>query len=191
MKKHISSFVIILIVSIGGFAQVSDKTVETIKKVYLEIYAQAIACETDDDKGKFGPLFMNTLTINSGNHQWRAVGIYGKTYKFFYTGGDTEASMYPDKLVLVKLDRRESNRTYKEEFLFSKNGTLAYYAQRAENDDQSPESRELYFSNQLAIRIVEDAKTRDRLSFADTKVAKNAIATATAINDLFQRSINR
>ena len=189
MNKHLFSFVIILIVSIGGFAQATDKTLESIKKLYLETSEQAIACETDDEKAEFGPLFMNTLTINSRDHQWRAVGIYGKTYKFFYTGGDTETSMYPDKLVLVKLARRLSNRTYNEEFLFSNNGTLAYYAQRAENDNELPASREIYYSNQLAIRIVEDAKTRDRLSLADTKVAKNTIATATAIKDLFQRSI--
>lgn len=189
MKKHIFSFVIIVTVSIAGFAQATDKTIEAIKKLYVQVSEQATACESDDDKGEFGPLVMNTLTINSRNHQWRAVGVYGKTYKFFYGGGDTETSLYPDKLVLVKLDRRESNRTYNEEFLFSKNGTLAYYAQRADNDNESPASREIYFLNRTAIRIVEDAKMRDKFSATDLNAAKSTIATAAAIKDLFQRSI--
>lgn len=189
MKKHIFSFVVVLVVSIGGFAQATDKTVDAIKRLYIETSEQAVACETDDDKGEFGPLIMNTLTINSRDHQWRAVGKYGRTYKFFYNGGDTESSLYPDKLVLVKLDRRESNRTYNEEFLFNKVGTLVYFAGRAENDESLPASRQVYFSNQTAIRIVEDDGTRDRFSPADLKLVKNTIASAMAIKDLFQRSI--
>ena len=189
MKKNVFPIAFILLASIGGFAQATDKTVDTIKKLYVQVSDRAAECEADDDKGAYGPLFMNTLSINSRNHQWRAVGTYNKTYKFFYTDGDSETSMYPDKLILVKLDRRVSNRTYHEEFLFSENGTLAYYAQRAENDNESPASREMYFAKNIAIRIVEDAKVRNKLLPKDLNNAKATVADVIAIKAIFQQSI--
>ena len=170
-------------------AQTVDKTIESIKKRYTEIAEKAKACETDDDRGEYGDLFMNTLTINSRNHQWRAVGIYGQKYKFFYRGGDSEERLYPDQLVFVTVERKVSIRTYQEEYLFSDAGALIFYRQTAENDDQVPKSRLVYFSGMKSIRIIEDGRVRDKLTATDAAAVKQIRSQSGNFADIFNRSI--
>lgn len=190
MKKQSILSILLIFLSAGCIsAQSTDKTVESINKHYVEIAAKARLCETDDEQGEFGELVMNTLTINSRNHQWRAVGIYGHTLKFFYTGGDTEERMYPDELVVVKSTRRHSDRTYSEEFLFSDKGALMFYFQKAENDGTEPAERRIYFAGLTPIRIIEDGSVRDRLGPKDFKTAKGVSAAAAKIKEIFIRSI--
>ncbi len=190
MKKQlILSLLLFLLSGLAISAQSTDKTVESINKRNTDIAAKAEACETDGDQGEFGELVMNTLTINSRNHQWRAIGRYVKNYKFFYKGGNSEEHMYPDQLVFVKVERKESNRNYTEEYLYSDKGVLMFYLQKAENDDQVPVERRVYFSGTKAIRVVEDSKSRDRLTAKDAATAKAVTAASTKIKDLFLRSI--
>ncbi|HMT06608.1 MAG TPA: hypothetical protein PKA82_01285 [Pyrinomonadaceae bacterium] len=171
------------------FAQNIANSVRTIDDRYKDIASKATACETDDDQGEYGPLVMNTLTINSRSHQWRAVGIYGQTFKFFYQGGDDEKDLYPNKLVFVKTERRVSDRVYREEYLFSDKGELQYFARTSENDDQSPKEIRIYTEGMRALRIIENGKSRDKFSTADIKAESEARRDAAKIKDLFARSI--
>lgn len=185
MKSSILLIVILCLTNNAAFGQGVDE----IKKRYAEIAEKARLCETDDEQGEYGELVMNELTINSRRHQWRAVGIYQPTYKFFYRGGDSERHLYPDQLVFVKSERRVSNRTYNEEFLFSDAGVLLFYFQKAENDDQVPAERRVYFSRGKAIRVVEGNKTRDRLTAKDGAVVTEILVQGRNIKDIFDRSI--
>ncbi len=189
MKKQIYSLAFLLLLSVCISAQTADTAVEKIRTFYTDIAEKARLCETDDDRGEFGELFMNELVVNKRNHQWRAVGIHNLTYKFFYRGGDSEEHMYPDRLVMVKVERRESNRAYKEEYLYSDAGVLMFHFQKAENDDQAPAERRVYFSGIKAIRITEDGKTRDKLSAKDTATVKEITAESIKIKEIFVRSI--
>lgn len=191
MKKQIYSLAFILLLSICASAQTTDKAVEKIRAFYTDIAEKARACETEDDQGEFGDLFMNELVINKRNHQWRAVGQYVLSYKFFYqmTPGDREDHMYPDQLVMVKVERKISDRTYNEEYLYSGAGVLMFYFQKAENDAQMPTERRVYFSGIKAIRIVEDGKTRDKLTVKDAATVKEITAESTKIKEIFVRSI--
>jgi len=183
-------FVLLLLLPLAtSSVYADDKAIERIRVYYGDVAAKAKACEADDDQGEFGELVMNTLTVNSRRHQWRAVGIYGQTYKFFYKGGDSEDHLYPDQLVFVKVERKESNRTYTEEYLYSGAGVLTFYSQKAENDDQLPVERRVYFSGAKAIRVVEDAKSRDRMTVKDAATTKAVTAASVKIKDLFLRSI--
>lgn len=190
MTKQILIAFFLLLTVLSVSAQTTDKTVERIQKFYTETAEKARLAETDDDQGQYGPLFVNELTVNSRNHQWRAVGIHRLTYKFFYKGGDSKTRMYPDQLVLVKTERKESIRTYTEQFLFSDAGVLMFYSQKVENDDQSPADRSIYFSGAAAIRVIEDGQTRDRFSAAELKNIGDIKRTASKIKDLFVKSIN-
>ncbi len=189
MKKQIFCISIILLVGLGVSAQTVEKSVEKIRAVYKDISEKARLAETDDDRGEFGELVMNELTINKRHHQWRAVGIYHQTYKFFYKGGDSEEHMYPDQLVMVKVDRKESNRTYTEEYLFSDTGALIFYFQKADNDKLVPAERRVYFVGVRPIRIIEDGKTSDRLAIKSTAAIKDIVAESVKIKDLFLKSI--
>jgi hypothetical protein len=185
MKSSILLIVILVLTVHAAFGQ----SIDAIKKRYAEVAEKARLCETDDEQGEYGELVMNELIVNSRRHQWRAVGIYQPTYKFFYRGGDSEQHLYPDQLVFVKTERRVSNRTYNEEFLFSDAGDLIFYYQASQNDDQTPGQRRLYFSRGKAIRVVEDNKTRDRLTAKDLTVVKDIMVQSRTIKEIFNRSI--
>jgi len=90
----------------------------------------------------------------------------------------------PDK---VKKDI--SSRSYTEEFLYDKNGALVFYFQKAENDDQMPVERRIYFSLGKAVRIVEDEKKRDKPTVKDAATVKEIMADSAKIKEIFNGSI--
>ncbi len=188
MRKLIPVVSLLLLVVFGAFGQ-TENTVRSIRKAYSEVADAARRCETDDEGGRYGGLVMNELVINKREHQWRAVGIFREIYRFFYKGGDTEKHLYPDQLVMVKVERHSSNRVYYVEMLYDDAGRLVFYFQKAENDELAPVERRIYFSIMRPVRVVEDGKQRDRLSANDIKTAQSVAAEALRIKDLFQRSI--
>lgn len=190
-QQPILSITLILLFATCISAQSTDKTVESIRKRYTEFAEKARLAEADEEHGQYDELFMNELVVNKLDHQWRAVGKHIFTYKFFYKmlDGDREDHMYPDQLVLVKVERKESDRTYSEEYLYSNAGVLMFYCQKAENDDQSSAERRVYFSGIKAIRIVEGTKTRNRLTAKDAAAMKEIIAQSGKIKEIFNRSI--
>ncbi len=189
MKKQIFIVALLSILAVSAAGQSTDKTVENIRKYYMSVSEKARLAETDDEQGQFGDLVMNELAINKRDHQWRAVGIFRELYKFFYHGGNSEEHMYPDQLAMVKVERRSSNRTYTEEFVYDENGRLVFYFQKAENDQLEPAKRRVYFSISRPIRISEDGKMRDRFTVKDAKTASDVVAEGAKIKDLFLRSI--
>ena len=189
MKKQILAILVLAGVSIS--AQTTEKAVEKIRTHYTSVAEKARLCENDADGGEYGEFFLNELVVNKRSHQWRAVGRHVLTYKFFYKvrEGDSEEHMYPDQLVLVKTERKESNRTYTEEFLYSDRGFLMFYLRRAENDEQSPTERRVYFSGIRPIRITEDGKVRDKLNSKDAVTVKAIRSQSTKVVEIFNRSI--
>ena len=190
MTKSRIVFRALLLCSASAIGQTLDRSIETIQKRYANIAEKARLCETDDDQGEFGELFMNELTINSRSHQWRAVGIYGQKFRFFYKQVENdERRLYPDQLVFVKTERKSSARTYSEEFLFSETGNLIFYFQRSTNDEAMPAERRVYFAGTKALRVVEDSKTRDRLTTKDAVIVKDIMAASRRITEIFARSL--
>ena len=188
MKKQIFCVLIILLVGLGVSAQTIDKSVEQIRSIYTDVSEKARLAESDKGRGEFGDLVMNELTINKSNHQWRSVGVFRQTYKFFYKGGDSEEHMYPDQLVMVKVERRESDRSYVNEYLFGDSGELLFYFQKAENDKLAPAERRVYFAGGRPIRVIEDGKTRDRLSIKSSGTLKDISFESAKIRELFLKS---
>lgn len=189
MKRIASTSLCIFALAFVVCAQ-TERSVSAIRERYNDIAEKARLCESDEDRGQFGDLFLNTLNINSRNHQWRAVGIYGQTYRFFYKQVDDERRLYPDQLVFVKTERRVSDRIYFEEYLYSDNGALMFYFQKAENDAQLPSERRVYFLRTKVIRVAEDSKTRDRITTKDAATAKEILTQSRKIQEIFTRSIN-
>ena len=189
MRKPLTFVFIILAAAIAVSSQTTDKKIEKIRSVYTDIAEKARLAETDEEQGQYGALVMNEIVVNKSRHQWRAVGIYGQTYRFFYNGGDSEKHLYPDHLVMVKGSRAVSGRKYDEEYLFDDAGQLVFYYQRSQNDDSSPAERRIYFSLGRAIRIIEDGKSRDRLTAADTETVKAVVSLSAKLRSAFKLSI--
>lgn len=187
MKNILLALFLTIIAAPALFAQSADRTVEKIRAYYTEVSEKAKAAETEDDQGEFGDLVMNELVINKRGHQWRAVGQFRETYKFFYK--TTGESMYPETLVFVSVDKKVSDRAYTEEYLYNEKGALLFYFQKAENDEAVPGERRVYFNLGKAIRIVEDEKKRDRLTAKDAAVVREIVTESTKIGSLFKSSI--
>lgn len=186
MKNTLFALIVLLLTVPVISAQATDKTVGKIRTYYNEVSEKARAAETEDDQGEFGDLIVNELVINKRGHQWRAVGQFRETYKFFYkTWGE---SMYPETLVLVTVERKVSDRSYSEEYLYNEKGALLFYFQKAENDTEVPAERTVYFNLGKAIRLVEGEKKRDRLKAADAGTVKDILAQSVKVKDLFMRS---
>lgn len=179
---------ILLALAVTATAQV-DKSVKATQARYADVAEKARLAESDPDKGQYGDLVMDQLEINKLEHPWRAVGIHGITAKFFYTGGDTEQHMYPDELVLVKVERRTSDRNYREEYLYSETGTLLFSLQTAENDDTVPASRGLFFVGGKLVRVELGGKLRPTITADDRRAAADAVATSTRLKAIFANSL--
>lgn len=176
---------LLLLITVSGlFAQSDSSTVSKIDKAYSEVSAKARAVETDDEQGQYGDLFVNEISINSRNHQWRAVGIYQPVYKFFFKAKGE--SLYPETLVFVTVNRKISDRNYFEELLFDERTGLIFYKQRAEND--APTERRVYFSNGKAFRIIEDGKSRDRMTREDITNISEVMKTGLKVREIFART---
>jgi hypothetical protein len=180
MKKLVTASILALLLCVGVSAQIA-KTVESVRKHYDDVAEKARLAEADEDRGQYGELVMNELVINKLGHPWRAVGIHSVVAKFFYTGGNTELHMYPDELVLVKIDR--------EQFLYDKQGRLIFYYQHSENDKSVPTERRIYFSLGRAVRIVDDAESHDRLKPRDATAVRSVTAESAELVKLFNQSI--
>ncbi len=189
MKKLILTLAVIPLLAGAIAAQTAASAIDTIRARYNEVAEKARLAESDEDLGRLGGLVMNELSINKLGHQWRAVGIYEQTYKFFYAGGDSEKHLYPDRLVFVISDRKVSAREYYEEFLFAERGDLIFYFQRTENDAESAGETRLYLKASKVIRVIEDGKMRDRPTAKDAAAAKQMIDKARELRELFDRSI--
>lgn len=171
-----------------------DKTI-AIKEYYKEISEKAKAAEavTEDgspsEESQYGNLVMNELVINKLGRQWRAVGTHILRYKFFYQGGETEARMYPDQLVLVKVEKQISDRVYRQEFLYDDKGALGFFAQTAENDDETPAERHVYFAMGKPIRVLDVGKIIRKLSAKDNEMIKEVMADSVKLKAIFNSSI--
>ena len=189
MMRHITSIAALLLLGVSVFGQIPDRAVEKIRTYYREISEKVRLAETDDEQGQIGDLVMNELVINKRNHQWRAVGIFRETYKFFYQGGDSEEHLYPDQLVKAVVTKRISSRNYTEEYLYSASGELMFYFETKGSDDVLPIEKRVYFSGRKAIRIVEGTKTRDRLTTKDLITVREIAEQSRKIQEIFIKSV--
>ena len=57
-------------------------------------------------------------------------------------------------------------------------------------DETVPAERRIYFEAGRAIRVIEDGKTRDKLSAADLRSAREVQSAAVKLRDVFNRTIN-
>lgn len=190
MTKKLSLFAAILALKYtAAFSQPAERRAETIRLRYAEITEKVRLAETDDDAAATGEIVVNELTVNARNRQWRAVGIFNTNLKFFYTGGDTEKSLYPDRLVFVKMTGNISARIVYDELLFSDSGELKFHFRRADGDRPHPNETRIYFEKGRAFRIIDNGKIRDRLTAADLRAAAGRVEPARHLKAIFSSTL--
>ncbi|HPI00278.1 MAG TPA: hypothetical protein PK772_08110 [Chitinophagaceae bacterium] len=154
--KYTLTLFFTLIISSSIYAQ-SEK-IKQIRSDYEETTAAINSCD-DDPECTF---YCNQFTINSNNKAWRAVGIYNKTIKFWYTDQpdmNTEGGAGKDGIGVLKKITITTKSTYTEnlEYLFDDKGQLQFFYYTYAYNTQDPEKQEyrFYFSNNKLLYFTE------------------------------------
>ncbi len=172
------------------YCQTNEKAIESIRSSYQEVGQKIAFIEQGGEAGQHGELVCNELVINKQNHSWPAVGIYQVTYKFYYDfdADSPNPPPYPNRLVKVVATSAISARTYQQEYLFDKTGSLVFYFSQAK-ESESLYERRYYFTAGRPLRIIEGKIVKDRLSASDHKNATWVSNKAIQVKDLFKQSL--
>jgi hypothetical protein len=124
-------------------AWADEPAIREIKALYGET-ASAIALA---QKGEWGGLYCNELTVNSRSGSWRAVGNYSKKVVFWYSDQPEFAVAEGNRSesVLAKVEVRETAavRSFYREFLFA-NGKLVFFFRSEKSDDGAASEERIY-----------------------------------------------
>lgn len=186
MKTRLFAILLLLIFVFSVPAQDVEKQIKEIRAAYTSVSQLIAETEADPEKARYGELAVNELVINKLERSWAAVGNYKVVFRFYYQNMGEEP--YPTELVKVTKKTESAARRYSEEFLFDTTGALIFYFEKSE-DGVAPEERRLYFQKGKAIRIVEDAEKRDKLTSEDLDTAKDVVRRGARVRDVFLRSI--
>jgi hypothetical protein len=192
MKRLSLILLFVALLSISARAQSVEKSVEKIRNFYNEVGKKIEFIEQGGEQGMYGELVCNELTVNKHEHSWPAVGNYKSSYKFFYEfSGDDETkdpNPYPDRLVKIVVHSSMSARSYYQEFLYDKRGSLVFYYLKA-TEEETPKETRVYFNAGKAIRVISEGKTRDKLTAEDLKTAREVLQKSAQVKELFIKSL--
>lgn len=144
--KNIVKILPLLLILLGSIqicAQ-SDGKIAEIRRIYKETNEKIAAAEKNFRESE---VYFTELVVNKGGTSYPPVGNYLLTAKFYYTFGDRESDVYPNRLLKVVVTSQSAAREYYKEFIFDKNQNLVfYYINGAEGEHR------MYFANGKLIR---------------------------------------
>ena len=108
-------FLMLLCMHFISSTRAQDKQIKQIDAEYKPVSAWTDSSEKDTDDEMDEPYYCNQLLVNTGNKPGRAVCIYGKTVKFWYTDNpdqNTEENAGKDGVGVLKKMTETTNSTY-------------------------------------------------------------------------------
>lgn len=139
--RAITTIILFLALQIGLIAQ-------TEQRERVDVYVMSVdsILETCQEVPTYCGYYLNELHINKNGEQWRAVGQYHKTVKFWYTDdpGQIDEEEGKPVSVLKVVEVTVESTYYDVEYFFFDNGELVYYSKHFEASDGS-EDTEVYF----------------------------------------------
>ena len=149
MRHCFSVLTLLFVVPIGAYSQGDhSKAVEAIRDHYTKVTKEIERIESNKEAASGSELAVNELVVNKLNKSWPAVGNYSVVYRFYYKQFGEEP--YPDSLVMIRKKAVSAAREHHEEWLFSDDGTLAFYFFK---DEEGAEHR-LYYSGEEVLSYV-------------------------------------
>lgn len=171
-----------------------DKAVDRIKRTYEQLLEKIELSERGVEESTYAGIFCNEVVANRNDHVWPAVGNYQMRYKFYYENAGTEGHHYPDRLRMVVMTSRMSDRSYRAEYLFNEAGALIFYYAKPDEppvgDEPRPVEQRIYFANGRPVRIIRGQTSSDRLRADDRASAARAAAVSKQIKMFFAGTLN-
>lgn len=154
---HLSIFGIIVfyfIFCLPIFAQ-DSKEIQEIRRQYIAVNQDIELCKQLEDEPC--NLYKNTLSTNTQDKPWAAVGTYQSVIDFWYKNVPNDG---PPKYGLFKVNAKtlRSARTEFEEYLFDLNGNLIFYFFKLDGDGNAENQQEyrFYFQAEKLIEYKEN-----------------------------------
>lgn len=195
-RASLSTFALLLclLVATTITVEAQDKAVERIKKTYEQMLEKIELSERGGEESTYVGIFCNEMVANKNDHVWPAVGNYQMRYRFYYDNAGTEGHHYPDRLRMVIMTSKLSDRSYRAEYLFNETGALIFYYTKPDEppvgDEPRPIEQRVYFANGRPIRVVRGQTPTDRLRAGDRLLATRVIATSKRIKIFFATTLN-
>lgn len=171
-----------------------DKAVDRIKKSYEQLLEKIELSERGVEESTYAGIFCNEVIANRNDQVWPAVGNYQMRYRFYYDNAGTEGHHYPDRLRMVVMTSRMSDRSYRAEYLFNEAGALTFYYAKPDEppvgDEPRPLEQRIYFANGRPIRLMRGQTTDNRLGADDRVVVARVIATSKQIKLFFTTTLS-
>jgi hypothetical protein len=123
--------------------EAQDKAVDRIKRTYEQILKKIELSERGVEESTYAGIFCNEVIANRNDQVWPAVGNYQMRYRFYYDNAGTEGHHYPDRLRMVVMTSRMSDRSYRAEYLFNEAGALIFYYAKPDEPPIGNEPRPL------------------------------------------------
>lgn len=184
----VSALFFVTFLTTAALAQQSlDDKVDRIRKIYAETGAKIEKVDRGSEDDRKGGIAVNELVVNATGKSWPAVGTYKVVHRFYYE--NDEENPYPSRLLKVSIATESAARRYFEEYVFDRSGALIFFFERSE-DDSKPSERRIYFDSGKAFRIIDDGKTRDRLTEEDGIIANDVMATENKLRGIFEATLD-
>jgi hypothetical protein len=171
-----------------------DKAVDRIKRSYEQIREKIELSERGVEESTYAGIFCNEVIANRNDQVWPAVGNYQMKYRFYYDNAGTEGHHYPDRLRMVVMTSRMSDRSYRAEYLFNEAGALIFYYAKPDEpaigDEPRPLEQRIYFANGRPIRLIRGQTTDNRLGADDRAVVARVVATSKQIKLFFETTLS-
>jgi hypothetical protein len=157
IKRNI---ILLLLLCFVFRAAAQDAEIGKIKTLYTETQ-ELIATMSAPSEEMRGGLYCSELTVNKYDAQWRAVGTYLKTIRFWYTDqpefAEMEGGSKASALRKVEISSKwAAGNTEHTELLFDKGQLVFCFKKDASYDNiETPKEMRWYFSGDKLIRYQE------------------------------------
>lgn len=179
-------FLFTVLLAVVAAQETADQKVERIRKVYAETSSKVEKVEEGGEEDRKGGVAVNELVVNAAGKSWPAVGNFKEVYRFYYE--EDGENPYPSKLLKITVVTEAAARKYIVEYVYSPSGSLIFYFERSEDDD-NPLERRVYFEGEKAFRIIDDGKARDKFTEEDEIVINDILATENKLRGIFEATL--
>lgn len=167
MRKQIFT-VLILIYSLTCLSQIDQ--INNIREHYKDVNQKISTCLESVEDEFYCDFYCNEIKLNTNNKSWRALGIFNKTIRFWYSDSPHFMPLIEkreqDALQKVEITELISDRESYTEILYKEGELIFYFYKDVSGFNEHIEER-FYFSKGKLIRYLENQT--DKTEEADVR----------------------
>ena len=175
MKKSLIILLLLPVISYSQFRTIN--AIRDIRDHYSEVNEKIKYC-TEGDHEKCD-IYCNEVAINRHQTDWRVVGTYNRTIRFWYSDDPKLQELFEkdgrDVLLKVEINEVISRRENYIELLY-KDGELVFYFSKDISGFNENKEERFYFSDGELIRYLENTENKTKTVLPEQKAYVNQYA---------------